>query len=218
MTTPGRLDLENAARQFFDQLIKDFDQPRQFLADDFDNQVAHQLELSRERIADIDRQLITSCFDRRIVISTSAHLDDMGTTLEALNETDQRYALQLTARAERASLELFTHQLLKPTEKHVMRDELFCGAIEGAAPVYVSPVAESSSAPLVNTINRYLERLRNKKLSQSTVDETDRVLDWLTQRAGNQRRLGEIDKAEMRRFRDDIERLDGSLQGRKAPC
>lgn len=217
MTTSGRLDLENAARKFFDQLISDFDQPRQFPIDDWENQITHQLELSRERIEDIDRQLITGSFDRKIVINTSVLLDEMETALEALDEPDQRLVLKLTARAERASLELFIHQLLKPTETCVMRDELFCSGIKGAAPAYVSPVAESSSAPLAETINRYLERLRKNKLSQSTVDETDRVLDWLKQRAGNSKQFGEIHKAEMRRFRDDIERLDGSLQGRKAP-
>jgi hypothetical protein len=47
MPAPSRADLEKAARQFFGQLVQELDRPREFPADDWDNQIAYQVELSR---------------------------------------------------------------------------------------------------------------------------------------------------------------------------
>lgn len=217
MPAPSRFDLEKAARQFFDQLVQELDRPRDFPEDDWDNQIAHQIELSRERIGALDRQLVTRLFDQKIKVRAATLVEEMGNALEGLDEADQNYAMQITARAERESLELLIHQLLKPARIYDVTDHLFRSEVNETTSVSATPSTAGTSAALQDTIERYLGWLKKKNLSQSRVDETSRVLEWLVQRVGNDRFIGDIDKSEMRQFRDDIERLNGSLQGRKAP-
>ena len=103
MSSLSRSDLEKAARQFFEQLVRELDRPRDFPEDDWDNQIAHQIELSRERIGALNRQLVTKIFDQQIECRAASVVEETGSVLEALDEADQTYAMQLAARAERCS-------------------------------------------------------------------------------------------------------------------
>ena len=217
MSAPSRSDLVRAARQFFDQLVEELDRPHNFPEDDWDNQIAFQVELSRERIGQLDRQLVTKVFDPKIQIRTASVVEEMGCELEALVKADQNHAMQLIARAERERLELLIHQLLEPAREFKVKDELFLS--HGPAAAVPSSAMSQGVMPvsLQTAIDQYLDHLRKKNLSQSRVDETACVMDWLLQRFGSERLIGHIDKSAMRQFRHDIKRLDGNLQGKKVP-
>ena len=117
MAKPTRADLEQAARQFFEQLRAGLDQPRRFDVDYLELEVAQAQEHASEEIATFDTELVQNEFGYASTLSADKMMREAGIDPAALDQTDLIVARQLAARALRAQWQLYIHQLTDPAGK-----------------------------------------------------------------------------------------------------
>jgi len=222
MAAPTRRDLEDAAVRFFDRLVSDVDQPRDYDLDQLDQHVDEAAALWQDRIADLDGQLVIGVYDKKIRVLAAEMVRLLGVELESLEPAKQATAMYFAARAEREQGELFVHRLREPGREFEHRDDLFEGRREFAAatstPPFVEALAPAELSPtLGDVVSRYLKRKTLSGLSQSQVQEVRRALRWLQEVVPPTRPFASIQKRELASFRDDVSRIDVTLRGRAAP-
>ena len=213
-----RADLERAASEYFQAMAEEVDQPRQFDDVHFESELAFNIESSRDRIRELDFQLTTDLFDAAVKIRAADIVLGTGADFAELPEREQRFACQLSARAEREQMEFLVHLLTTPHRRFEPADSLFgrCGVGPAVQP---SPLAQVHVENDPGTVLReavaiFLARKVARGISQSQVDEVGRALGWLRERIGDLRPLSAVTKAELRKFRDDLLRVDVTLRGR----
>lgn len=220
MTDLSRSDLEKAVRVFFERLQQEVDQPREIPADHFDREVDFQLEATRNRIAVLDGQLIANQFSPAVQWNAEELVRLLGATLPDLTEQLRLVAMQLAARAEREQMQYLTHQLTSPATVFAPSDQLFLPGAPTSSPTALhSPqiTPTTSGKTLSEASAEYLRKKKIKGVGLSQITELERSLGWLQEVLGADRRLPTVTKDEMRTFRDDLERLEVSLRGRRAP-
>ena len=223
---PSRAELERAAAIYFRKLAAEIDQPRHLDADHFDDAIAMNVELSRERIGQIDDQLRANIYDARTGLALGEMLDGVNCRLSDVFVGDQLAAHQLAARAMREQMQLLVHMLTTPAAPFVPSANLFTPTPLGLSKTTLAGLAEVSQVmlgaaedlaiTLEKAVTSYRAKNTARGLSQSELDESGRVLEWLMQRHGRDRALAAISIAELRTFRNDLERLDVTLRGRGA--
>jgi hypothetical protein len=82
----GRSDLEAAAAAFFGRWQTDLEQPRPFDLEHHEEDVAFSIESSRDRIRDLDRQLIDNAFDRKVATKAREIAGEAGVPDYALDQ------------------------------------------------------------------------------------------------------------------------------------
>jgi integrase len=217
MPSVSRDDLERAASDFFRSMAAELDQPRHFDPAHFDEEVAFNIESSRARTRELDEQLKTNLFDQAVKVRAEEIVRSTGAELAELSDREQRFSCQLAARAEREQMQLLIHLLQLPHVQYTAEDGLF-DTSRRIAPTSLTAAAKIepqgvSSIVLREAVTIYLGRKVARGLSQSQINEVGRALTWLRERLGDLRPLSDVNKAEMRKFRDDISRLDITLRG-----
>jgi integrase len=220
MKTVSRSDLEGAARQFFGTLRDEVDQPRDFPDDHYDQELDFQLASTRDHIGKLDDQLRSNRYSPGVEWTANELVRLLGATLPDLTEQLRLVAMQLAARAEREQMQYLTHQLTSPATVFAPSDQLFLpGAPTSSPPAFHSPqiTPVPSGKTLSEASAEYLRKKKIKGVGLSQITELERSLGWLQEVLGADRRLPTVTKDEMRTFRDDLERLEVSLRGRRAP-
>ena len=215
MPNPSRADLEQSANRFFQELRDENDVPRQFHPERLDEELDLNIELSRNRIRELDDQLRANQFEGYVEGLADRLVAGLDVSLGDLSPRERILALQLAARAERERQEHFVHQLTSPAQPYAPRDELFTQTV--LVQPLISSVAQpaTTSMPLIEAGSAYLERKIAEGVGVSQRTELKRVLDWLKEQVGSDRAIGSISKAELRTFRDDLGRADVRNRGRK---
>jgi integrase len=217
MPNPSRADLERSANQFFQALRDENDVPRKFHPERFDEELAVNIELSQDRIRELDDQLRENQFAGYVEGLADRLVAGLDVSLDDLSPRERTLALQLAARAERERQENFVHQLTSPAQPYIPRDQLFAQA----TPVQpmISAVAQQviASMPLSEAGSAYLERKIAEGVGVSQRTELKRVLDWLQDHVGNDRQIDRISKAELRTFRACLGKVDVRKRGLKLP-
>jgi hypothetical protein len=123
MKDVSRSDLEGAARQFFERLRDEVDQPRDFPDDHYDQELDFQLASTRDHIGQLDDQLRSNRYSPGIEWTANELVRLLGASLPELTEQLRLVAMQLAARAEREQMQYLTKfGLWKPGRAtHVMR-------------------------------------------------------------------------------------------------
>ena len=219
MPNPTRADLEHAAQRYFGQLAKAVDVPRGFDPDYVDQEVAYNIEMSDGRIRQLDFQLVSNEFDPLVHNQAELLTEELGSTLAELPAELTGYALKLAARAEREKLQLLKHLLLKPTAPFGGDDPLFSQSQQPAPLVVASPQHQSATPgpSLTDLVREYTRHMHQRQLGLSHVDEVGRVLQWMLEVLGDDRDINSVTRADARKFRDDICRMDSSLRGQGKP-
>ena len=215
MTSPTRIDLEEAAREFFEALQKQIDQPRDFMLDRSGMETDYQLQLSKEEIARLDEAIAANQYDgsENELAQFEKHVG------KSIHSADQTFALQLIARAKRQSLRYFVHQTTEPLSEFMPDDHAFSSEhLTNDQLKHETKASEIKFARPDITIhtakNLYLERLVSKGLSASRRDESERVLAWMGEVFGETLPVESITKERLRFFRDDIIKLGKGYQGK----
>lgn len=209
---PQRNDLEEAAISFFANMAEEIDQPRKFDRLHFDEEVNTNLELTRSRVHELDRQLISGDFDGRVHHRAREMAGSIDSDFTTMPLTERHFALKLSARAEREQLRFLEHQLTDPAKQYAAHDALF--AIGRPTPSPSAPPTAGQGPTLATAINSTLTRIVARGLGKSQHDETARILRYLSERLGANRPLDSIQKVEVRTFRDDLVRLNAKFQGK----
>ena len=213
MPSPTRVDLENAAIEFFRSLEGELNQPRGFHPDNLAAEVDFNLEESRHRIGVLDQQLIGNDFDPSTHKRAEALLEGLALDLNALQPEQRLLVLQLAARAEREQLLKLIHLLSAPIQEYKATDPLFASKMGGSAQLAPHPPAPSDGLSLAKVGAAFRLHVKAKKLGASHQNELARALKWFQECVGSERPLTSVTKAELRNFRNDLTRLRADLQG-----
>jgi integrase len=218
MTTPTRVDLEAAAVRYFQQIADEQDKPRNFDDDNFDRHVDYEVSQAEAGISLIDVQLVRNDFSGDIELSASALTEIVGVELDQLPDDLKLAAISLAARAIREASRLYIHKLKTPAKRFETYDELFAqremiglpARGYGSAPPRTSPSLRAAA-------DEYIEKTRARGVGQTHITELERAIGWLCQVVGPGIPVGAITTDVMKRFRDDLQRLDRRFQGRDVP-
>jgi integrase len=210
-------DLEVAANAYFHFLKSDADQPRDFDPEHFEEDVAMSVEASRARMDALDHQLTCNQFDAMVEHAAGRIARKAGGTLSNLSPVLRLRANQLAALAEREQMRFLIHALTTPA----LPFHTGVPAFQASPAVLASgrePASGSHTRDSGNTvawcIERHLERRKRARLGTSTLEEVGRALEWLAEHLGPDTPIGRVTPAEMRAFRDGVERLDVRFRGK----
>ena len=213
MPSPTRVDLENAAIEFFRSLEGELNQPRGFHPDNLAAEVDFNLEESRHRIGVLDQQLIGNDFDASTHKRAEALLEGLALDLNALQPEQRLLALQLAVRAEREQLLKLIHLLSVPIQEYKATDTLFASQKGGSAQLHSDAPFLGDGLTLAKAAAAFQSHVKAKKLGASHQNELARALKWFQECVEPDRPLASVTKAELRNFRNDLERLRANLQG-----
>jgi hypothetical protein len=121
----GRTDLEEAARQFFKGLVAGNDARRNVDPDDPDRELDYVVAIAGERIGELEIQLRTNHFDRKVRHAAEEIAALTDTPFSDLAPERQLTAEQLAARAEREHWRHVDHVLREPWKPFASDDVLF---------------------------------------------------------------------------------------------
>ena len=225
LPSPTSDDLDDAARKFFAKLRHQIDVPRQFPEGEFSRAVDWQVHTSEERMRELHRQLVTNTFDAEVERFAGELIESVSGQRSGSLGAEALAAKQLAARALKQQMAFYIHQLTDPTSAFVADDEVFRTTAaddlappdRGRPPTARVAELEASRPTLASAAAEYLRKKQLRGLGQSQIDETRRLLDWLEQEFGAERAVASIRQDELRRFRDDLTRVDVTLRGRAAP-
>ena len=211
-----RLSLEQVASEYFDRLLIEVEVPRRFEPEDFDNDLAFNIEATRERIRALDDQLRTNIYGPEAETAASTLVSSLAGSFEALDEALQLVARQLAAKAHRAQMRYLEHRLSNPALPYVSDDPLFALHREKIVepPNLQGVGVPSQYACLSDLVTDHLERMERRHLGESHIDETGRALSWLIEEIGPDTPMDRITVESVRAFRDNIRRMDRTRQGR----
>ena len=222
MPTPTRAALEEAAKNHFNRLKADLDKPRPFDPDRMADEIGEAVELSQERVAELEDQLRRNIFDRPIQLAAARLAASVGANIADLSDRQVVVVGQLAARAEREQHRRLVHHLLSPAAPFE-GDPLFAApyaATLAPSPSIPMPISTHSSKPdeaLKPLAALYLRKKELKGIGPSQLTELARALGWMGEALGEERHIREVLKAEMRTLRDAVCRLDkrmGSITSR----
>ncbi|MEO7027353.1 MAG: hypothetical protein ABI056_07350 [Caulobacteraceae bacterium] len=207
--TPARSDLEAAAREFFDECLREAIS-RAPLNTEWDER-DFNIEESSDRLRELEAQITGGCFDGNVVYAARGLMirTGLGETVAPTLE-----AQQLAARVERSQMRFLLHQLTAPWEEFQIDDPVLATEQSAAAPPALASAPKVAGPSVAETIDRFLTHKRNTGVGSSQHDEVARALSWLQEHLGPSKSLRVVMKDELRGFRDQVERLDKRLQGR----
>lgn len=218
MTNPTRADLEEAARRYFDDLGQVAYQPREYHPVYADEDVRMDIEQFQQRVDDLDLQFRTGLFDGEVAAAAHDLADKRQFVLDDLPDELRRYAVLLSARVARAHCDRMLQFLKQPTKPFNLVDTLLAPT---APPIAFESISASSPVPTGPTLadvgKAYLDRKIKQGVGASQRTELARAVGWLGERVGATLPLAAVTKPGLRTFRDDLRRLNGTLQGRKLP-
>jgi integrase len=211
----GRTDLEEAARQFFKELVAENDGRRNVDPDDPDRELDYVVAIAGERIGELEIQLRTNQFDRKVRHAAEEIAALTDTPFSDLTPERQLTAEQLAARAEREHWRHVGHVLREPWKPFAPEDVLF--ELDGDPEIVRQTPSRRASARFSISVgdaaDQFLRRKSLQGVGRSHLDELARALTWLKEFLGANTDLAAVDKAQVRAFRDGLERL-GRHQGR----
>lgn len=215
----NRALLEEAAIAFFAELAAEIDQPRDFHHDDFENIVAMNVEATRDRIDELQTQLVTRKFERAAEIGGEKLAAAIGQEFGEMGSAARQGAMELAARAETEQMRLLIHLLTSPATRYQPADGLFqprARPLERAVAVAVASTAEAQISLRAATA-QYLSIKAAQKVGPSQIEEIGRALRWLGEEIGVDTPLAAILKSDLRDVRTDFARLDSTKRGRAMP-
>ena len=211
MPTPSRSDLEEAARQFFAELVAKDNVRRDVDPEDPDYALGYNVVASGERIEHLQDQLRLNAFDGLVRRAAAQLASSTGAGAGELSDAEVLAAEQLAARAELESLRHFVHLLTTPWARYAFQDPLF--ELAGPEPLAArrppaAPEPRSGpSHPVGAAVGEFLAWKRRQGLGQSHLDEMARSLKWLTEVLGGETDMDAVTKPDVRGFRDGLQRL-----------
>lgn len=212
-----RADLERAAQAYFAELSEDLLRPRTFLVDAPSSEAGSQIDLSNGRIDELNEQVRLNIFDPVVVRAAREVVTRAGGRLEDVDAAGQALAGHLAARALKEQLRRYIAQL---TDQDVLAaaDALFAQAVASpnGAPVLSVASPRHPGDPLDAVVEIYLAKKRMGGRGPSQLAELTRLFIWMGQALGQHRPIDDITKAEVRQFRDDLQRIDVTFRGQKA--
>lgn len=217
MDQPTRKDLEAAAKIFFDRLVAEVDVPRQIDLEEVSGEMAFNIEQTRHRISELEDALRLNQFDAGAAVRADQMLSAIKTSLDQLDGQARIMALQLSVKAERQQMRYLDHSLSTPQQTFHADDPVFADRdIERREATVSPPVASGRYPALGDLVDDCLERMKGRGLGASHVDEVGRVLSWLKEELGSAMPVDLITGDQMRTFRDNIQRMDRTRQGRSS--
>lgn len=223
MISPDREELEKAANAYFLELVKDVDRPRNFPDDNFDDELAFQIEESEKFVRRQDMMLTSQDYDEQCRVAGRNLIEQLGLDFGDLEPSAQYAAIGYAVRAERQRMQYYLHSLRSPASVFVADDGIFrnSDASDGTrTPTSASSTKLKILRPEI-TLERGVGMYIDYKVAQgwqgSMRDESLRVLGWLQEEIDPSAPLSTIGKDAVRDFRDCLLRLAGGAQGRKRP-
>ncbi len=220
MSSPTRVDLENAARLFFQRLQMEV-HGRTFAPAhpkaDLDKHIAG----AEERIAALDGQLEENGYDHWVRANAASMCATASIPTDHLDADTKQFARHLAARAERAKCEYLIHQFTSPATVFAPSDGLWVQQMPTVPGPFAMPRANVlhpiKAVSVGAATERSLERRRIANVGDSMITELARVLGWLEEEVGRDTPLPTVSFEQMRDMRDGLERLDVRLRGRDLP-
>ena len=218
MTNPTRADLEEAARRYFAELEQVVYQPREYHPIYADQDLQMDIEQFQQRLDNLDMQFRANSFDGDVAAAAHDLANSGQFELDALPDELRRYAIHLSARVARAYCDRMLQFLKHPTKPFDLVDTLFAPPARRVAFESMSASTPVPTGPTLAEVGKaYLDRKIAQGVGQSQRTELARALGWLAERVGANLPLSAVTKPDLRTFRDDLRRLNGTLQGRKMP-
>lgn len=218
MQTLTRKDLEQAAQNFFAHLAEaDRHRPRGFDPERLDEAVGYEIEMSRIAIEMIDDELRTNTFAGDTQLTAEQMLGH-GPAALPLPVQLRSLSDELAARVSREMLRLRMHRLSEPARRYEPYDALF--ELERPVGRMLEPLASIAVATGVTVAaagETFLVRTEARKVGPSHITELRRGLGWLREAVGSDTDLRAVTTEQMKVFRDDLQRLDKTLQGKALP-
>lgn len=212
MPAPTRADLEAAARRYFAEEREVLDRPREFHPMAGDQELAMNVEATRDRLEQLEFQLQANEFDGEVLNVAHLLARRAGMTDE---EVTPFVAQQIAARVQRQVMRALLHELQTPWQRFTSDDEVFAAEAEvGGREGVARREATVPELTLSEAVERYLAMKTRAGAGSSHLDELARACSWLQEALGRTVLAADVTKAQARAFRDGIERLDGSLRGR----
>lgn len=217
MDQPTRGDLEAAAKAYFDRLVAEIDVPRDINLEEHTGELAFNIEETRKRITELEDVLRLNQFDAGTAVGAGQMLSAIKSSLGDLSTHSKVTALQLSVKAERQQMRYLEHSLSAPQLPFHVDDRVFAdGRNERREVPVMQPVASGRYPALSDLIDDCLERMKGRGLGASHVDEVGRVLGWLKEEIGSATPVDLITVDQMRTFRDNIQRMDRTRQGKSS--
>lgn len=219
MQSLTRQDLEKVAQDFFAHLAEaDRHTPRGFDADHFEMAVEYEIAMAHEAIGLIDDELRNNTFDGGTYL-TAAQMARHGPAEEHVSVQIEPLYLELAARVSREMFRLRIHRMTDPARRYEPYDDLFntTARPNGSAAMIAAPVAPSTFVAVSTAGEAFLARTEARKVGASHITELRRGLGWLCDFVGGETDLRTINAEQMKAFRDDLQRLDKTLQGKALP-
>ncbi len=213
-----RKDLEQAAQNFFAHLAEaDRLRPRGFDPERLEEAAGYEIEMSRIAIEMIDDELRNNTFAGDTQLTAEQMLGH-GPAALPLPVQLQSLSYELGARVSREMLRLRMHRLSEPARRYEAYDDLFDAErpLSRTMAQAVS-VVTSTSVTVAAAGETYLARTEARKVGASHITELRRGLGWLRDFVGGETDLRTITAEQMKAFRDDLQRLDKTLQGKALP-
>jgi integrase len=219
MEPPSRQELEAAAREFFAKLARQYDGPRNFNLDNWDQEVAFNIETSEDLVKELDVQLIGNQFGPSVMKAAASMATQAGFEFDAFDDRTTIVAAKLAALALREEMRFFIHQLTSPAQPFKPTNPVFEEPAIPDAWRSRSPIRllDTPSPPLGQTVEEYLRKTAARGVGGSRYNELARPLRWLREAVGEATQIEAITKERLRGFRDDLQRLGVGLRGRDAP-
>ena len=213
----SRRDLELAAQQYFEQLRADAEQPIAFSDYEFHQGVDFSVEECKKRIADLDMQLLTGAYDTVITGQAEQVVACLGST-GSVSSSDLPFVHSLAARAEREKLSFLVQRLISPAKQYTPYDSLFDFLSAGLKPTdHISAPPPVDDISLARLEEQFVNMKRRLGRTKTQIEDTVRVLRWLSESLGDDRSASSISKVELRQFRDNLIRLPKAGRGQSSP-
>ncbi|MDR7232733.1 hypothetical protein J2X45_003842, partial [Caulobacter sp. BE264] len=211
METATRSDLEQAAKWYFEQLLRGHPSLPVIPLSNPVEREERRAEL-RADLAVLRKFIAETAFSPTINGAARDMLLHQGIELDQLDDDDKRAAIKLAARALAEETRVLLRQLGAPASDPDTFFEApgFSASIKG---IPSNSATDSRSKTLGAAVAEHLAAKRTKGVSPNTIAEAGRVLAWLSEDVGAETALTAVGKPRMRQFRDDIQRLRAGLQG-----
>lgn len=218
MQSLTRKDLERAAQSFFSHLAEaDRHKPRGFDPDQIEMAIEYEIAMAQDAIGLIDDELRTNTFDGGTYLTAQQMMQHAGAEPQPLASLEP-ICLELAARVSREMFRLRMHRLTDPARRYKPYDDMFdhnqsLALVTGQQ----APDNLSTGVTVVAAAETFLARTEARKVGQSHITELRRGLGWLGEAVGTGTDLRIVTTEQMKVFRDDLQRLDKTLQGKAMP-
>jgi len=219
MASLDRNTLEEAANAYFAKLLREADQPRELPAENFEVELAFQIEQTQLELGFQEARLKSHDYSSGDRIAARTMLKPVGVDFDKLDPDAEVAALSHAVLAARQQMMFLLHSLRSPASRFVPDDDLFLASQAGdvsAAPMSPARLVRPDLT-LESTASAYNAYLLRTERQGSTRDETARVLRWLQEEIDPNTPVSAITHDQMRDFRDCLLGLGAGAQGKKLP-